>query len=298
MKKWLLLILCICCVSAQILLGQDLRKDEKFLQDSALVEFKNWLEASNLNQVLEVQKLEVNPQRLDLYLSSPLSDRTLIGTWDSLQVHFYEEYERELAEYLFEHFCFQMEVEKEMVNIYIVGQKPNFFTVKIFYENYGVQKQERILKSMGSGSKSILIEDLRKVYRSSKDSVSKRNIKTMQRKIHNYLVKYYESLGTMIGHEAEVDILDESYAEFSFDAWNFSNEVVSDSYFEYVHWTITLAEDDDEIVIKYNLKSKYGSGFFYAPRKSGYKNREPGESDAVQRYEKKMMYQIRKILVE
>lgn len=298
MKKLLVLISCLYCFSTYALLGQDLRKDIKFLQDTALLEFKTWLEASRLSQVLKVQKLEVNPNRLDLYLSSPLPDKSLIATWDSLQKDFYTRYEEELSAYLFEHFRFQMEVEKEMVNIYIVGKSPAFFTVKIFYENYGVQKQEQILKAMGNGEKPIPIEDLKKIYRSSKDKVNKQNIKAIQKKIQSYLLAYYKKKGSQIGHKARVNILDEGYAEFSFDAWNFSNEVVKDNFFEYVHWTITLAKDNNKIVIKYDLKSKYGSGFFYAPRKSGYKNREPAQSEAVKRYERIIMNKIRKILID
>jgi len=302
-KKYYLFIF-LFCFSIYHLKAQEkgLKADKVFFYHTALPEFENWLNASHLKQLLKVEKLAVKENSLDLYLSSPLSDKELIATWENFKNKFYRNYEREFSEYLFSHYCFQMEVGKDSARIFILGENPNAFAVEIFYNEYRVDFKESIQKAMGSGTRPIPIEDLKSVYRSSSNTVSKQDVKKIRDKIINYLTKHYEKLEAgyleYVGFHSEVEYITEGYTKFNVYAWDFSDEVVEDGFFEYLLWEFEILPEADELKIKYNFYAKYGSGIFKSPRKSEYKNREPKWAEEVKQYEKSMMTDIEKIITE
>ena len=147
-------------ISISTLNGQnDLLEDQEFFTQQ-LVEFDNWLSATNLSLIIKTEKLEIYPDHLSLILKSNFkTDDSLKSAWELLQEQYDNTDIEQVGERIFENFAFLFDINPDSVSIIINGNEQKDSLIRIYHENY-LRIEENFTKSLASGIIDISFKDI------------------------------------------------------------------------------------------------------------------------------------------
>ncbi|MCI5178471.1 MAG: hypothetical protein D3911_03950 [Candidatus Electrothrix sp. AW3_4] len=250
-------------------------KSYKIFFDEKLEDYKKWLEHANLSNIISIDSLEIEPDKVFLRLKMP--DK---HNWIRLNEYTKKTYQKELADILFNQFAFQADLKNEQLDIKVDGTDA---VVLIFYENNNIVT--RMPKKMGpvSSNLDIPINELK----ISSDSISlkeKKIISDVKNTIKNELRKYaepYKARSSAYKFEIVSDIKDQLVIEIN----NIKKFIIGeDDYFERIKITSHIWQDNDSLRITFTLYGKYAAGIIWAPRESRYKDMEPNYSGKLKKF--------------
>lgn len=241
---------------------EDLTKSQSFF-DTTLLDYKDWLNSSDMGYVLRVEDMVVYDDMLllDLKVSSA-------AAWYSLEEQYAISTNGDtLSKRLFNKLAFLMEIDRMQTGVRVRSDKNDFYA-DIFYKNNQV-------KARMSGLQKGEIDGFLKLDLSNhvKDAKGKgaKNIITTKRILKANLPKFYKDKSNFF-QTVKVDTYEEKRL-LNFTIYNIKKELIHDDlfgYFERIDIEMTFTEEEGEVTIKYHIDCKYGSGIFTAPRMSGY----------------------------
>lgn len=278
-----------------MLLAQvDLRHDRVFFQ-TQLQEFEEWMNIYHLSDLIRIDTLIVQPSYLHLKLKSKFAEGTidsLVLGWPILQFEYQKLASEKLENKLFNAFVFQMEIPPNAAKISINSHQKRFFDVQIYYKRDKIRIEEQMMGYLSSGAFKVDVNDLKKVYRSQRDTITKKTVAKVRRGISEYLMDYYKTKGTPYLYKAKIDTSRSVYNEFTYDITNISHEILDAGYYEYLRINVKIIQQGRQVEVVYDFQGKYGSGIFRAPRKSQYKNMEVYYPHQLKDYEDNLIQQI------
>ncbi|MFK7932948.1 MAG: hypothetical protein AB8G22_05520 [Saprospiraceae bacterium] len=281
------------CVHAQ---WDNLLADEAYFQRQ-LPEFSLWLQRYHFDRVVQIKQIAVQSNQVVLDLVSNFAHApfdSLPVAWDALAFE-YERMHREPIEHrLLYAFAFHNDLQPYQAKIRIRSRDPRFFDVLIWADHRGnvhVEENARI-SYMSSGIFSLNQNELREMSSGGRDTLGYQSISTVRRAISSYLFNYYSNKGTPVLYKAKIDTTRTYHNELTYKITNISHEVLDDGFFEYIRINIAVDQKGDQVEIKWNFQGKYGSGIWFAPRESQYKNMEIHYAGQLQRYEQDLIKQI------
>ena len=259
--------------------------------------YQRWLDHSGLGEVLHVEELKVEEDRLSLYLGFPYSDiDSIVRSWEVLKREFEMESPLSLEQQLFHKMVNLMEVRQSLAdvqiyNTYDLRREPLFFR-GIYFDEGRVKVEEsnprakiREVKfaphKLGEKMKSMSVEEFNKRY--SKDAVFDL--------IYQYARQHFEQKRCE-GRYPEVLLL-ENDEVLRFEAIDLCREVLTDAAnpllakflntigLDY-NWvkrekldvTIAYQELDTGFSLHIAIDGKYGSGLYSQVGRGGYYSME------------------------
>ena len=270
---------------------EGLRKDQKFFE-SKIPEFENWLKVTQLNKHLKVGDLYVGQDTLIVTLESNYDCNKTTFLWKEIRKKYYVVHQRRFEQKLMDVLSFQMEVNPEEIRIKIICKDEEKFKVQIHYENNRLKVEEFILESMGNGTIKIPVDEVKNIYHVPKDTLANISIEKVRKGLSKFLLSYYESKGTAFLYKAQVDTSRTYYNELVYEISHLNNEVLDEGFYELLRIGIRIAQDGKKVEIDYTFQGKYGSGVFFVPRRSDYKDMEVYYPLALFDYERMLVKKI------
>jgi hypothetical protein len=300
MRKYVFfLVIAFSAISAQA--QSFLEPETQAFFEAQQQEYHDWLKLNDLNKFLEIKDMKVNKDKVTLYLKSTLqSDDSLGVAWGNAEDKAMKEGEI-FGEILFKQFIHQFEITADSAELIVQGLSKALFEVKVFYDkaSKSIKIDKKIAVTKASGTISIRIEDF-KVPIGKKGTVGNITESKLREKIYDYLYKYYSQKGTKYVGKSQWEKTSNNSNHLSFEVANISYEILSDvGFYEFISWDITVSKDADgeSFNIKYELKGKWGSGW-YMPRSNSFKDMENNETYRyyVERYQQIMKSNIEEYL--
>jgi hypothetical protein len=291
MKKCILLIILL--ISGFGGKAQFTISDSLFFVE-ATKDFQSWLNIMPIGQDIHATGFELKENKVILKLATHTPN-----DWLVLRAAYHEEYHQYIGDFFLKTMAFYFEVPLDSAAVFFDTQKEGCEILVEYVDSHYVNNDglplEFVLKNGGGrypisemdafSSRPIILEDR-----------SLEEIKVIKGHIIGYLKGHYQSKNQYWGREANFEVL-EIDNEFSIEVTNISKEVLDDfalGYFELIIIDIFIQENENDIEIVYNLRAKYGSGIFIAPRRSGYKSMNSDYPEYLNRYDMK----VRKMIVD
>ena len=242
---------------------EDLTKSQAFF-DTTLLDYKDWLNSSDMQYVLRVEDMVVYEDMLllDLKVSSAAAWHSLDKQYD-ISTNGDTLYKR-----LFNKLAFLMEIDRRQTGVRIRSDKEDFYADIYYKENEVKARISGLPKGEIDG---ILKLDLSNHVKGAKGKGAK-NIIATKRILKRKLPQFYKNKSNFF-QTVKVDTYEEKKL-LNFTIYNIKKELIHDDlfgYFERIDIEMTFTEEEGEVTIKYHIDCKYGSGIFTAPRMSGYK---------------------------
>lgn len=297
-----LLFFCLWGLSPGAKAQTDLTQYQNFFHERTQ-SYRQWLSAKSLDQVLRFDSFSVSRAKVKVFLGSPLNEHpnpyALSVGWDELEKQYAKKNGGNLKERLFHTLTFELETGRDSVELHLVGQDPDLFHLTIYSENKIVLWNEQIAFPKAPEEIKIPKIRLRKVFKSHHDEVPLQSLDMALLAIEGYLKGYYSTKGAW-WYSAHFDIIRNYEQELVVIITDLRGEILRQEkhYFEYIKILVKAQNNGDNVLITYDLQGKYGSGIFFAPRSSDYKNMEEQYAEALDNYREKMKTKILKILTK
>lgn len=265
---------------------EDLTDDYAFFFET-LEEYKSWLKTYNLESVVRVEDLIVEPERVILDLRIPNRHH-----WISLKERYKEQQGGDIRQLLFDRFVFIMEVKRPQAGIRIRSDEKDHF-VDIGYLNDEFKMLES--KPMGTINDTLYI-DLRRIPKVEIGN-SRQNTRTTIKLLKKHFAEYFDSKSNWF-RTPEYEMIADGKRLY-IEVYNIKGEILNDfmvPYYERIEITMTIKEKNGKVTIGYRLQGKFGSGIFVAPRKSGYKDMTKYDKPYLVPYNLKMRQRINEAL--
>lgn len=262
-------------------------KKEQAFFDETLVLYQEWLNATQLNQVISIQKLDVHTDSLKLHLQVKTRD-----DWFDLKDTYRQKFNGQIGKLLLDKFIFQMAVGKDSARIEINSVSGDY-PIYLSYQLGKFDKKEEEPNFSTKGMFQLKLSDLPK-QQSQQAFGSVEEIKGL---VELYLSAHFRKKKTT-WQKVKFSTIDNGDV-INFEVSNIKKEVLDDfliGYFELITIDMAFEQKGKMVEINYQLQAKYGSGIFIAPRRSGYKDMEPRYQDYVERYRKLLDAMIRDVL--
>jgi hypothetical protein len=311
----LLLLLFLCtCVRAQK--SQDLRQDEAFFNQQALV-YQKWLDKAGLGQYFKLRELDVQEKRLDLYLEFRSDSLELIiNQWTTVKERFERTSGLTLEQQLFYKATSLMEVRQGIMSVQLYDtydlRKTPLFSRAIYFEDGKVKTETsdpkskidkiNLSPSMISGGKTVSAADFRKEYEKA----------FVFGCIANFAKERF-GRDVCLDRNPEVRILEDQEV-LRFEVLDLCKEVLKDENSTICGWlnafgydcnwakrelltfTVTHENTVDGIRITVELDGKIGSGFYANVSRGGYVSMEVDRDTELENYADELAIEIRKML--
>jgi hypothetical protein len=260
----------------------------------ATTDFQSWLNSMPISEDIQITYFEMTNNKVTLNMATNTAN-----DWLGLRAAYYEECHKYIGDFFLKAMSFYFEVPLDSAAIFIDTQKEGC-EVLVAFENGNFINNDGlpIEFSLKNGGGKYPISEMDAF--SSKPIVlenrTKKDIKVVKKHIIGYLKGHYQAKEQCWGRVADFDVL-EVDNEFSIEVTNISKEILDDftiGYFELIIIDIFIQENEDNVEIVYNLRAKYGSGIFIAPRRSGYKSMDDEYPEYLNRYDMK----VRKMIVD
>lgn len=308
------MVLLLSSATAQI---EDLTHDREFFEKQKM-EYQRWLNHAGIGSTLQVYAIEVEPQRLSLYLAFPYEDLdSIMVAWQKLKTTFEKERPITLEQELFYKMVHMMEIRQSLANIqihdtYDMRLEP-LFSRSIYFEGNNVKVETSDPKSK---IRELIIQpqDMSGLKKMSAETFQKQfNRQTVYDKIQQYAKQKYER-----------KYCDQRYPKFRllehgdvlrFEITDLCREVLVDeanpllcqvlSNFGYgCNWIkrelltfkVVHREAPGGFGLYIEIDGKYGSGFYETVRRGGYLNMEIDFDDYLERYADQLKEEFKTIL--
>jgi hypothetical protein len=264
--------------------------DTLFFRETVL-DFQAWLVTTKAADALTAKDFHADNQRVTLELTSKSRLE-----WLTLRNTYFDNFKEHIGEELLRTMAFQFEVPLDSAAILITCIADDYTVQVTYQEGKFVAKELFGLDIRMKGAANIVFEGLSTgmtspIIAKNKDED---DIEVLKGRLIEHLQGYYENKAQFWGREASVDVL-ELDNEFTIEVTNISKEILNDfsiGYFEQILIEISMKPEDEDILINYDFRGKYGSGIFIAPRRTGYKDMSIKYADYVKRYDKKLRKMI------
>lgn len=303
-------------ISAQ---PEGLAKDAGFFNQQKET-YQRWLDHSGLGEVLHVEELKVEEERLSLYLGFPFSDiDSIVRSWEALKREFEMESPLSLEQQLFYKMVNLMEVRQSLADVqiydtYDLRREPLFFR-GIYFDEGRVKVEEsnprakiREVKfsphKLGEKMKSMSVEEFNKRY--SKEAVFDL--------IYQYARQHFEQKSCE-GRYPEVRLL-ENDEVLRFEAIDLCREVLTDAAnpllakflntfgLDY-NWvkrekldvTIAYKKSDTGFSLHITIDGKYGSGLYSQVGRGGYYSMEIDFDEYLEIYADRFKERLRQQVI-
>lgn len=285
LKNYLLLLLLL--VSTVPVYAQEgLQLEEDYFQ-STLSNYQDWLDSTQLSQVLKIETLDVFTDKIELNLIIATRE-----SWLDLRDTYEEDYNRPIGDDLLKKLSFQMELVEDSVSIVINTLTEDYpVIIEALDGQITTLEDEPLISTKGMFKINLADIPQSKKQTTLGDSEDVKNI------IKNYLRSHYEQKKVW-GKKSRFFVIDNG-EELNIEVSNISKEVLDDfliGYYEFIKIDMEINQKGDVVEIAYELQARYGSGIFVAPRRSGYKDMEPKYSEYVERYRKKFSAMMKEVL--
>lgn len=311
----LLLLLLVCtCVRAQK--SQDLRQDEAFFNQQAVI-YQKWLDNAGLGQYFHVRELDVQEKQLDLFLEFNADDLDLIiNQWNTVKERFENSSTLTLEQQLFYKATSLMEVRQGLVSVQLYDtydlRKTPLFSRTIHFEDGKVKTEESNPKSKidkidlspeaVSGGKAVSVADFQKKYGKA----------FVFNCIGAYVKERFERR-VCVGRTPEVRILEDQEV-LRFEVVDLCKEVLKEENSTICGWlralgydcnwakrellTFTISHENTVggIRIMVELDGKIGSGFYANVSRGGYVSMEVDRDKELENYADALAIELRKML--
>jgi hypothetical protein len=275
----------------------DLRKDEVFFKNQ-LTEFHEWLRSTNLNGIVKIDSLQVSPDLVKLYMKSEVkTDDSLKVIWRELQTQFDEIHNGRVGEKMFETLSFLFDLGLDSLQILILTPESNVPKIKLSYSNY-FREDENFPNTLGQVIiNPDIFNPLEKVAipiteKSYKTRGKRAEVPEVRRAISHFLHDYYKNKGTAF-YSAVIDTSRSAgiYNKVIYRMTCLNNEIVQNGFFEFIQFKVEVMEENNAVLIKYDIQGKYASGILCPNlREDFYKNIDPKQ---VEEYAEMMQDKIK-----
>ena len=263
-------------------------KSYKVFFDEKLEDYKKWLEHANLSNIISIDSLEIEPDKLFLRLKMP--DK---HNWMRLNEYISKTYLKQLSDILFNQFAFQADLKKEQLEIKVDGTDA---IVLIFYEHNKIVT--RMPKKMGpvSSSLDIPIDDLKISSTKTVSLQSKKilvDIKSILKKELNRYVQPYKASDS----DYQFDVILDIGNELTINIKNVKKLILNENdYFERITISSQIWEENNMLRITFSVYGKYAAGILWAPKESRYKSMEPDYAKNLEEFNSKLATFINSVL--
>lgn len=273
--------------------GQGLLEDEEFLYEKSNL-YEEWLNQTQFSSVLSLDDIEVEEDSVVVWMS--ISNE---ASWHGLKMSYDNQNWSSISEILFLRLVHLLELKKEEAIIKITDL--NQYSVSIYFKNDSLKIDEPKTKDAVSNDITLPLVELNDKYvKLTKDNI-KGNIDFVRKKILQFLDEYYsKKYARYPANKAKYKPIDTYSNYIDIVIYNITDEIIKDKfigYYEYISINIKIEQLNENVVIKYNLQGKYGSGIFSAPRKSDYIDMEEEYKEYLDEYNKELKLNIRNYLL-
>ena len=303
------------CLSAQ---QANLTTDEDFFNAQQTV-YQQWLDKSGLGEVLSVRELEVEEDRVVLYLEFPTENiDTVVGHWKGLKKSFEANNPITLEEQLFYKMTSIMDIRHQegavaMFETYDVYETTNFMrwihveNGKLAIEENNPRAERKVHftpSKLGMKDKEVSVEFIAKKY--SKEKVYD--------KIYSFSKKHFEQKKCEQRYP-EVKLLEKD-ENLYIEVVDLCREVLTDAanplLAQALNWMggnynwvkreklkilITYEEEDDGFSLHINIDGRYGSGIYSNVGRSGYYSMEVNFDEYLEDYADQFKEKIRQHII-
>lgn len=273
---------------------------ERAFYDTQLKEYGRWLASSGLDNYLDTDSIAVSTEMkgsASLYLK--VEDRS---TWQDLKYEFDSRYKQYLGTYLFDKFCFMMQIMPTRGTLIITSR---------------VQSGSEGLFVKINANKTIDVEDMRSggsstgIDFSGDNTISGRTILSLEKEyttqtisdeIEDYFKYYYKDKGHLLGMSQASCRIVRAKNTLICEVTNLKGEIIYDCnvgcYFEIIRHQVSINSQDEGHNLTYHLLGGYGSGIFSAPRKNFYKDMNIEYKDYIFDYKLTFMDKLKNHLAQ
>lgn len=322
MKKLVLFFLFLSplLVSGQV---EDLTKDLPFFTGQ-MDKYQRWLDRSGLGDLLEVEDIKVEPERLSLYLSFPFEDIDSVMTaWESLKDGFEANSPLTLEQALFYKLIHFMEIRQSMADVqifdtYNLKNEPLFMRaiyfedgeVKVEESNPRAEKREVAIRAVSfRDMKEPSVEAVQERY--PRDQVFELIYDYAQER---FCRRCYEDTNCS-GRQPHIRLLEQSTV-MRFEVTDLCREVLTDAANptlcrildgigydcnwvrrEKLEFTFTYTPDDEGFLLGVEIDGKYGSGRYDQVPRGGYYSMEVDFDDYLEDYADTLSTTLKRLII-
>lgn len=258
--------------------AQNLSIHQSFFEKQ-LPEYNAWMKSIGIDAIATTKAVQAYNSNVVFYLQSVFAtDDSLKVAWKAAQDQYYKKYRGRIGERLFDQLAFLYDLELDELEIIILGNQYSNTNIRIYHRDNYLQIEENFPNFFGA-SDIIIKKDL-----FEKDFVvpiGKLNVNALvdengQRVIAvdkiraylgDYLQKYYSDKGTT-WYKAHIDTDRTYYNKMIYRVTCLNNEIIQDGFFEYIQIKVEVAEQGEEVLVKFDLLGKYASGLICPKQKT------------------------------
>ncbi len=295
----------------------DFTKDSIFFNNQAK-RYQTWLNHSGIGKKLQVKGIDLQAQKISLYLSFPFNDTDSVTmAWRQLKREFERESPVKIEEKLFYQMVHMMGINQDMGNIqlydvYDLRLEPCFFQ-GIYFESEAVKIDSFKCRSKSSEIK-FEASDFTDMKRSARGEVFKiMSKKEAFDRIYSFANNYF-STKICKQNKPRIRLL-ESKRYLRFEVIDLCRIVLTDESQptlcrilrtfghncdwvkrEMLNFTFTYETIDDGFLLTCNIEGKYGSGHYDTVKRGGYIDMEIDFDEYLEAYAEEFKELLRKAL--
>jgi hypothetical protein len=302
------------CVSPLLAQVEDLRQDLTFFTQQQTV-YQRWLDQAGFGEVLHVKDIDVEEQRISLYLGFEFHDiDSIVRGWEVLKADFEASHAITLEQQLFYKATSLMEVRQSRIDVQI-------------YDTYDLRKEPLFFRGIYFEDGEVKVEasnpraKIREVFFDASDFQERGAKGDFQKDydarrvfelIYEYATDKYGNPNCP-DRKAKVVPLERSKRTLRFEVVDLCLEVLQDEGVlcpmlrrmgfecnwakrELLTFTITHIETTDGFQLNITLDGKYGPSIYENVRRGGYMNMEFDFDEELDRYADQFKEEIRTVI--
>ena len=249
---------------------------------SKIPEFKEWLDYSNIGDVIAFDTIEVKKNKINLLLNvynkkeNKLYDK---DTYFMLDDTIKRQYNISAAQFLFDKFYFLMDLKPDTVVLPdTVELEININTQDAFIDIWKENNElvvDLLIKMGGTDGKvKVQLKDIKGIKRNQIKNVNS-TIGSIKTKLITQLRDSYKEFETVF-EDYKFKIKNQLENELDIEISNVKEIVIRDeSFFEHLDIKFLFFKENEAISIFYTIRGKYASGFIWSPKNDDYYDMTP-----------------------
>ncbi|MEO6733284.1 MAG: hypothetical protein ABIN01_18820 [Ferruginibacter sp.] len=265
--------------------SQNLVNNEAFFK-SKLSVYRQWLQNTNLNKIINADTVIVGPEKIFLKLS--IQDRY---NWERL-VHITDSsYHLSIANTLFNQFVFEMDLKRSQGEINVEA-----VDVTIIIKNENGKTNIDFWNKMGTGSSNVDIPiDGLKDLNNINTFVSNKSVEVIKTNLQKELYTYFKKFKAKL-ENYHFELIYQLNNTLIFEVSNIVDAVLNEGYFEHLQFNFHFTKQKEKTEVKYEFFGKYGAGILWAPQDSRFSNMLPKYEDRYKLFNFKISNEIGRII--
>jgi len=270
---------------ATTLMGQEnLCKHKSFFKIQTK-EYAEWLDSTNIDDIIHFSKVSVKKEKVTLFLVSNLAkNQAFKATWNKINEVKFPAYSNSLEKHLFDTYIFLLDLEPSQAEIIVLDKQKKKEILKIYYRNNNLEVDDLLPDTMSGGTITIPLDEIRIIKTNSSNTSDDIDIVRVRKKIGTFLQDYYSDKGSTF-YTARVDTSRTYSSRIIYDVTCLKNEITKSGFYEYIRIEVSLFYVNKELKVAYNVRGKIASGILCpGSGKKFYKSMETKYGDELENY--------------